>query len=533
MLMPSRNNDNDKAMESYLRGMLLAALLLSWSPWGWGQVDEKPPVFSVSEFVVTGDNPLGDRALAILRPYLGEQSGLEGLSAAADALEQALIDAGYSFHRVSLPPQSLDSGRVELRVVAFVLGQVAIEGNRFFDRDNILHALPQLRPGAAPNTRLLGRALDMANEHPARQIQLTFRESEQPDAIDAVLSVSDSSPQIYFLNIDNSGSSDAEEFRATLGYQQGNLFNRDHALTATLTFAPEDPASTRQFGLNYHLPLYAHGAFVDFLLSDSEVSGGTVAENVEVSGKGSVLGVSYRRPLLAEGRLRHNWRAGLQYKLFNNSVDIGGATVESDVLSFPLELGYQLEYGFRRLLLGLDLSWSVNTESGSHNTDEDYNRARTGARPDWSLLRYRLSLEQPFAGDWLMRFLIKGQSSSDRLISGEQFGVGGAASLRGFEERSITADEGWQQSLELWTPALNGLRGLLFVDAAGLQNNPLPGTTEPKEKISSWGLGLRWSWKRQLSVTLDHGIIIDGGGSDPEINQDGDSKTHFNLIYRF
>ena len=508
-------------------------LVLLWSPWGWGQNSIQPPTFSVTEFTVTGDNPLGDRALAILKPYLGKQSGLEGLSAAADALEQALVDAGYSFHRVSLPPQSLDSGRVELRVVAFSLGRTLIEGNRFFDRDNVLHALPQLRVGEAPNTRLLGRSLDMANEHPSRQIQLTFREGEEPDTIDAAIKVGDSSPQVYFLNLDNSGSSDANAFRATLGYQHGNLFNRDHALTATLTFAPEDPASTRQFGLSYHLPLYAHGAFVDFLLSDSEVSGGTVAENVEVSGKGSVFGASYRRPLLAEGRLRHSWRVGLQYKLFNNSVDLGGTTAESDVLSFPLELGYHLEYGFSRLLLGLDLSGSANIESGNYNTPEDYDRARTGADPGWSLVRYRLSLEQPFANNWLLRFMVKGQSSSDRLLSGEQFGVGGAGSLRGFEERSITADAGWQQNLEVWTPAFRGLRGVLFVDAARLQNNPLPSTTEPEEKLSSWGLGLRWSWKRQLSVTLDHGVIVDGGGSDPEINQDGDSKTHFNLVYRF
>ena len=518
-------------MELFLRRAALSALLLLFSQGGWSQVDDLS--FTVNEFVVSGDNPLGDRALAILKPYAGEQSGLEGLSAAADALEQALIDAGYSFHRVSLPPQPLDSGRVELRVVAFVLGKIDIEGNRFFDRDNILNALPQLQPGAAPNTRLLGRSLDMANEHPARQIQLTFRESDQPDAIDAALSVGDSSPQIYFLNLDNSGASDGEAFRATLGYQHGNLFNRDHALTATLTFAPEDPSSTRQFGLNYHLPLYAHGAFLDFLLSDSEVSGGTVAENVEVSGKGSVFGISYRRPLLSSGRLRHSWRAGLQYKLFNNSVDLSGNSLESDVLSLPLELGYRLDYGFRQFLLGLDLALLKNIESGSHNTPEDYDLARIGAEPDWSALRYRISLERPFGGDWLLRYSMKGQSSSDRLISGEQFGVGGAASLRGFEERSVTADEGWQQSLELWTPARSGLRGLLFVDAASLQNNPLPNTAEPKESLSSWGLGLRWSWKRQLSIALDHGIIVDGGGSDPEINQDGDSKTHFNLIYRF
>ncbi len=520
-------------MEPFLRRVVLLALLLVLSPGGWAQSDDQPLRFSVTEFIVSGDNPLGDRALAILEPYLGEQSGLDGLSAAADVLEQALIDAGYSFHRVTLPPQSLQDGRVELRVLAFTLGQVSIEGNRHFDRDNILHALPELRPGTAPNTRRLGRSLDLANAHPARQIQMTFRESELPDAIDAAVSVNDSDPQVYFLNIDNSGSSSTQEFRATLGYQHSNLFNRDHALTATLTFAPEDPAATRQIGLNYHIPLYGQGSAVDVLLSDSEVSGGTVAESVEVSGKGSVLGVGYRHLLMSEGPLRHSWRAGLQYKLFNNTVDLSGNTIESDVLSFPLELGYTLSYTARRFVVSLDLSAVKNIESGSHNTPQDYDRARPGADPGWSALRYRLNLDWPFAGDWLMRARMRGQSSSDRLISGEQFGVGGAATLRGFEERSITGDEGWLGSLEVWTPARQGWRGLLFLDGASVQNNPLPNTAEPSENLSSWGLGLRWSWKQQLSLSLDHGIIIQGGGSDPEINQDGDSKTHFNLIYRF
>ena len=520
-------------MESFFRRVCLGILMVLWSQGGWSQTADEPLRFEVRAFTVSGDNPLGDRAQELLRPYLGEQSGLEGLSAAADALEQALIDAGYSFHRVSLPPQSLDSGRVELRVVAFALGQIAIEGNRFFDRDNILHALPELRPGQAPNTLGLGRSLDMANEQPARQIQLTFRESEQPDAIDALLKVEDSSPQVWFVNLDNSGSSDAETFRATLGYQNSNLFNKDHALTATLTFAPEDPSSTRQFGLNYHLPLYAHGALLDFLVSDSEVSGGTVAENVEVSGKGSVFGASYRRPLLSDGGLRHSWRVGLQYKLYNNSVDVSGSTVESDVLSLPLELGYQLSYGGRKGVFGLDLSAAANIESGSHNTPEDYQRARNGAEPDWNLLRYRLSWDMPFRKDWMLRTWLRGQSSSDRLIPGEQFGVGGAASLRGFEERSITADTGNQATLELWSPAWRGLRGLLFYDAARMQNNALPGLDEPSESLSSWGLGLRYGWKQQLSIALDHGVILEGGGSDPEINRDGDSKTHFNLIYRF
>ena len=51
--------------------------------------------------------------------------------------------------------------------------------------------------------------------------------------------------------------------------------------------------------------------------------------------------------------------------------------------------------------------------------------------------------------------------------------------------------------------------------------------------LSSYGLGLRWSWKQQLSTSLDYAIINEGGGPDDTINQDDDDKFHFNLIYRF
>mgnify|MGYP003978472481 FL=1 len=44
---------------------------------------------------------------------------------------------------------------------------------------------------------------------------------------------------------------------------------------------------------------------------------------------------------------------------------------------------------------------------------------------------------------------------------------------------------------------------------------------------------MRWSWKQQLSVSLDVGVINEGGGADTSINQDGDSKAHFNMVYRF
>ncbi|MGY8994489.1 MAG: POTRA domain-containing protein, partial [Rhodospirillales bacterium] len=64
--------------------------------------------FQVVGFSVVGADPLNaNEAKMLLASFIGEHEGLDGLLAAADALEQRLADRGYSFHRVSLPQQTL------------------------------------------------------------------------------------------------------------------------------------------------------------------------------------------------------------------------------------------------------------------------------------------------------------------------------------------------------------------------------------------------------------------------------------------
>ncbi len=524
----------NKVMRLCVKLVLLFLFITLLLKPGYAQDSYQPVTFTVNSFTITGENPLGDKAFKVLQPYLGEQSGLQGLSAAADALEKALISAGYSFHRVSLPPQQLTSGTVELEIVRFTIGAINISGNKHFDRQNIEHSLPFLKPGSTPNTRELSSRLKLANNHASKNILLKFKEGEAEDAIDAELTVQDQNPQLFFLTLDNTGSVDSEEFRTTLGYQHGNLFNLDHSITATLTVSPQDTSATRQIGFNYHIPLYQHGANLDFLFSDSEVNSGSVADGAAVTGKGSVLGFTYTRPLLSDSNLNHQWSTGFKYKSFDNDIDLGsGNIITSEVLSFPLELGYGFSYSTKTGVLSGGLSFAMNLDSGSTNTDEDYAAVRQEADNSWSTLKYDLSYDQVFAENWLIHAGLSGQKSSDLLIPGEQFGVGGSNSLRGFEERSVTGDSGREISLELWTPSYSGFRFLIFVDQARVTLNSGESFDGESYNLSSAGVGTRWSWKQQLSISLDYGVIIEGGGADTTINQDGDAKAHFNLVYRF
>lgn len=507
---------------------------------GVAQTGFEPVQFTVNSFTVSGDIPIGvSRAQEVLKPFLGEQYGLAGLSAAADALERDLIDNGYSFHRVNLPPQELNAGTIEFEVLKFAVGQVKISGNQYFDQDNILHSLPELREGKTPNTMELSRSLKLANKHASKNLSLKFLEGSAEDTIDAAVTVQDRSSQVVFVSLDNSGPKDDNEWRSTVGYQHGNLFNKDHAITATATFAPEDPSATRQFGVSYHIPMYDHGANLDFLVSDSEIDSGEVADDVSVSGAGSVFGATYSRPMLTDTNFNHQWSVGILSKSFENDLDIAGNKVQSDVLSFPLELGYAFDYTARSSMITGGITFATNIDSGSNNTDEDYAAVRPGAKNDWSALRYRLGYDLFFAQKWMFHAGLSGQYSSDLLISGEQFGVGGSSSMRGFETRSVTGDTGNQLSFEVWSPAFYGVRYLAFVDTARLEFNSDGANVGEDYDVSSFGVGLRWSWKQQLSISLDYAVINEGVDTDPDtvtgdpVNQDDDDKAHFNLVYRF
>ena len=507
--------------------------------------------FTVERYLVVGDNPIGDAADRVLADYVGEQYGLEGLSAARDALEQAIIAAGYNFHRVSLPPQDLFEGTVRLQVSRFAIGEVVVEGNRFFDAENIRNSVPELRAGETPNTLLLSRSLKIANDHASKSTILRFREGTAPDTIDAVLAVQDRDPRVVFVSLDNTGPEDGDVWRSTFGYQHGNLFNADHALTATLTTAPEDPSSTTQIGVNYRIPLYRHGATVDLLFSDSDSAGETGGDvdgtqtlapgittgggqAIEITGEGTVLGAIYRRPMLTDGSFNHDWSAGLQVKQFDNSSEFqGNELAGAELQSVPLELGYS----YTRQLPNSSFFGSATLVQEVGDDDDEYDNDRAEAESGWTALRFDLSYDRLFAGNYLFHLGFSGQQTSNLLISGEQFGLGGVGTVRGFEERAVTGDSGYLLNLEVWFPPLAEyqLRFLAFADFGHTEFNDgdLPGNEGVEFDPSSIGVGMYWTWRQNLSVSLNYGTIVEGGGLDESVNQDGDSKLHVSAVYRF
>ena len=122
------------------------------------------------------------------------------------------------------------------------------------------------------------------------------------------------------------------------------------------------------------------------------------------------------------------------------------------------------------------------------------------------------------------------------MISNEQYGAGGADSVRGYDESERLGDQGVHASLELRTPGL--LKGLdprieksyalVFVEAAHLTiTDPLPGTSS-NFPLDSAGFGWRF-YARGLSIDLDAAHVMDNGAD----THAGANRGLFRVNYAF
>jgi hemolysin activation/secretion protein len=421
--------------------------------------------------------------------------------------------------------------------VKFNMGKISIEGRSIYDVENIRRTLPELQEGGTPNFKTLAIQTAIANENPNKQIQVGLRESEQPDKIDATVTVKEQRPWNIGFGVSNGGSPNSGQDRLTVTASHTNLFNLDHQFAAAYTTSVERGDDVRQFGLSYRVPLYSLGGVVGATYTRSDVVGdfGTFSS----TGAGHTFGVNYTHYLAPQGGRRSYVTVLLDDKVFN-ATEISGVIVGMDRRSRPVTVGYTARVESDTVTWGYSADLAMNTGTGEHNDLVSYQNEDPRVQTvHWKALRGGANYSAAFGANWIWAARANVQYSPDVLISGEQFGLGGLGSVRGTEiDRPVTGDSGITGTLELTTPELTGgLRAAAFVDGGWLSNNDANGTNKPSnDRVASAGVGLRYA-REQFGFSLDYGRIVTGSRVPLSFNsaapQRGDERLYVNLLARF
>ena len=348
---------------------------------------------------------------------------------------------------MTLPEQDITLGELKFRVIEGRLGKVVIEGNQHFDAENIRRSLPAVREGATPNSRNIARNLQVAAENPVKQTTVLLRSGAAEGEMDAVVNVTDEKPWKASVTLDNTGSPQTGKYRLGFGYLHANVFDRDHMLTAQYITSPGYWDEVKIFGLGYRVPLYSLGASVDVVAGYSDVNSGTVQNLFTVSGSGTIGALRYNQHLPRLAAYEHKIVYGLDYRAYQNQVVTQGSSLVPDITVHPISVYYAGIYRAGSSELNFYIYAAQNIPGGNDGRDSDFkeikpgfvNPVRVDAKAAYRVYRYQAVYSRLFLREWQFRATLNGQHSQDALIPGEQFGIGGAESVRGLTVLQTTA----------------------------------------------------------------------------------------------
>ena len=496
------------------------------------KVEETVLRFEIRNYTLEGATLLSKLEIAeTVDPYIGRNKDFSDVERALEAIEALYAKKGYTAIHVLLPEQELEQGDVHFHVIESRFGKVTVKNNKFIryvTDQNALNALPAVRTGYLPVPKEIARELKLANENPARQLNVVLKASEKDEEVDANVIVTDSKPGAWSVSYDNSGTVETGRSRLGFAYRYANLFDKDHVVSLQTQISPEHTDRVKVFSGSYKIPFYSTGDSAEFSAAYSNVNS-LVGGLSNFQGGGEIFSSRYNHPLEKIGQLDTKLTYGFDLRDFKpvEQTTPPVTVLYNEVIVTPLSLTLSAQGRKGDADVGLNVSISQNLPLLSKGRGTDFTQYdlinHSDPNPNYRIIRFGANYMLPLSGDWQFHSALNGQSSNNILIQGEQIRLGGMDGVRGFAEGSEGGEKGIRGNVEFYTPAVqkwhSNIRGLVFYDAGQASTSAGSNVT-----ISSYGIGLRSAYSDSITLRMDAGKILKAG-TDPE-QQKGDSRVH-------
>ncbi|GMV48246.1 MAG: hypothetical protein AMXMBFR66_36440 [Pseudomonadota bacterium] len=422
-----------------------------------------PAVVDVERVVVEGATLIAPQALLAGVPLPRGPTPIASLQHLAERVQSRYAEAGYGGVVAYLPPQPVTGGIVRIVVVEGKLTAIAVRGAEGAAADAARAALPDLTIGGTPLLRRLDRELQLANENPARQLQLLLAPGDRTGDIAAELTVRQRDPLQFVLSADNTGNEQTGRWRLGAAVQHADVSGVGDVASLLLQTSPDHASSVAVASAAYRRPLPGALTMLEAYAAYSDVDAGssaTAAGDLRLSGRGLLTGLRATRFLPLGGALDQRVALALDRRAYRNRCEIAGLPAAAcggaagDVTVMPLTLEYSLRspqaFGWAVTAL-----WSHNLGAGGQGADAaSFEAARAGAKRAFDVLHGAVSAQDVLGEDWRLHARASLQWTADALVSGEQFGLGGVASVRGYRERELAGDRGVAATVEIAAPEL-------------------------------------------------------------------------------
>lgn len=449
-------------MRSILASFLIASSLLSAEP------------TILKKIVLVGDpteHESRDIEKLLEESCLGEPITDDNLQEIQFSIRDYYENQNSSLVDISTPDQEVTNGVLTIQVDKRKLGEIRYRGNKWYRTKQLSHYVRQ-ESGDPIDVERLSEDLAWMNRSPFRRSDALFVPGKDPHTTDIELATWDRMPVRFYGGFDNRGNDAIGTERMFGGLEVGNFLNFDvrmsYQYTCSLSFG-----NLNAHVLRFDIPLpwrHLFNAYYGYSRVHLKHLGS------EFLSQGTSQQASGRYVIATQKNRVLDWTFGYDYKLTNNNLLFAEIPIFSNKVAigqFLAGITYQSQPGCNVIFLNLEL---VGQPGGylPHMKDFEYQTLRPFAKNVYLYGRGAFEYTHRFARkEFSLINRIGGQASTANLLPSEEFGLGGADTVRGYKERIVNGDDAIAANLEFRWDAFCFLRKKI----------ECPTCCDPKEQI--------------------------------------------------
>ena len=473
----------------------------------------------------------------------------------AEQIQARLRDAGMTLAQVFIPPQEVVDGVLTIEIMEGVIGDVTAEGNQRYS-DRILERPVRNLIGKAVDKESVERGLLLLRDYPGLQVAGLYRAGANPGETNLTFKVNSEKPLEFNLVGDNYGSEFTGEARTIASLTWNNPLRQADQLQL-ISLKTWDPDNGNYTEGRYTIPVFRPATQLELGYIDNRFRvgrpGSELGDSLEGDTTIASLGVSNKfirsraRNLTGSARL-------LSKRANSRDVSLGQVLARDKLTVLDLSMNFDFfdqrlggfNYGIVGYAQGLaDALGSLDDTPDPLDTPSSRlsgNGVLAGG--DFGKFYMSYTRVQRVTENSTLVFRADAQSSSDLLVSLEQFSLGGPQSVRAYTPAEFLVDTGGFLSLE-YSIAAPGfgeqqafgsgynwgelLRFSVYFDYAGGELNDPAFTEQRTRDISGYGIGIDFSVPGRFTSRLD---IAEPRGSEIPIDDD-DYQIYFSMNFSF
>ncbi|WP_440856339.1 ShlB/FhaC/HecB family hemolysin secretion/activation protein [Pseudomonas syringae] len=449
----------------------------------------------VSALHLTGQRLYSEAQLLSLTGFVpGQELSLGQLQTMAAKVADFYHQKGYFVAQAYLPAQEIKNGAVTIAIIEGQYGAITVRNQSSLSDRLANGAVDDLHSTDAIQSSTLERDLLLLSDTPGVEVRSTLVPGASVGAADLIVDVTPGQQVTGSIDADNGGNRYTGQYRLGGTLNINNLAGQGDvaSLRALSSFDGLDYARAAyqmQFGQATAGVAYSR---LDYKLGRefSELHGNGTADIASVYG-------SY--PLLRSRRTNLYVQMGVDYKTFDDRIDLVSSHVERNVavLMTTLRGDHRDDFGGGGLTAG-SLTWSTG------NLDIETREARSAdgltARSNghYDKLGFSVMRLQRVTDAFSLYGAVNGQVASKNLDISEKMYLGGIDGVRAYPQGEAFGDEGYLATVEAryLLPPFSGMgqvQLVSFVDTGTVTLNENRWDNSDRTRtLSGAGVGINW-----------------------------------------